>query len=121
MFREMVEARLSLDITVATDGLEAYRLSRRLSFDLICTDFRMPRLNGASLVRSLREPRQNEKTPIVVISGYAEEAEKECRASGIIEDIHYLAKPFSLEDAVEMIRGILDRETVLGVSGEGPS
>ena len=119
MFREMIEARLSLDITVATDGLEAYRLSRRLPFDLICTDFRMPRLSGASLVSALREPWQNKRTPVVVISGYAEEAERECRASQITDDIHYLAKPFSHEEAVEIIREILDREIGSGVSDAG--
>ena len=120
MFRETISARLPIDITVASDGLEAYRLSRRFPFDLICTDYRMPRLNGTSLVSALREPTQNEGTPIVVISGYAEEAERECRAAGIVENVHYLAKPFLFEEAVELISQLLERKTSAGVQDADP-
>lgn len=86
------------DCVVAFDGIEAYRKAREQEFDLICTDFRMPKLDGAKLVASLRESLLNQKTPILVISGYMEEARLECGLRGVEKELSFVQKPFKVDD-----------------------
>ena len=64
-------------IVTAFDGIEGYRKARNQKFDLILTDFSMPKLNGASLIQSLREQEANRHTPVIVFSAYPEQAKAE--------------------------------------------
>jgi CheY-like chemotaxis protein len=57
-------------ITTAPEGVEALEQFTRDRFDLIITDYRMPRMNGLELIRKVRELDSN--VPIILISGYAE-------------------------------------------------
>ena len=45
------------DVVTAADGLEALQRFLDDSFDLVCTDFEMPRLNGVELTRAVRANR----------------------------------------------------------------
>jgi PAS domain S-box-containing protein len=56
-------------VTEAPGGLEALaRVEGGLPFDLLITDYKMPRMNGAELARKVRVLRPN--TPILLITGY---------------------------------------------------
>jgi CheY-like chemotaxis protein len=57
-------------ITTAAEGQEAFEHIKREKFDLIITDYKMPRMNGLELIRRARE--RSAGTPIILISGYAE-------------------------------------------------
>lgn len=57
-------------ITTASEGAEALEQFSRGKFDLLITDFKMPRMNGLELIRKVRE--LNAGLPIILISGYAE-------------------------------------------------
>ena len=43
-----------VDLDLATDGREAERLIRRRRYNLIITDYHMPGINGAQLIREIR-------------------------------------------------------------------
>jgi CheY-like chemotaxis protein len=49
------------------DGLEAFLAGK---FDLVVTDYRMPRMGGAELIEKIREHRP--ETPIILLSGFIE-------------------------------------------------
>jgi PAS domain S-box-containing protein len=56
-------------VTEAPGGLEALaRIREGLTFDLLVTDYKMPRMNGAELARRIRALRP--RIPILLISGY---------------------------------------------------
>jgi CheY-like chemotaxis protein len=56
-------------VTESPGGPEALaRVEDGLSFDLLVTDYKMPRMNGAELARQIRALRP--RTPILLISGY---------------------------------------------------
>src|SRR5436853_6651076 len=55
-------------ITTATNGEEAFELFSKGKFDLIVTDFRMPKLNGADLIRRVRTSQPN--LSIILLSGF---------------------------------------------------
>ncbi len=57
-------------ITTALEGQEAFEHFAREEFQLVITDYKMPRMNGLELIRRIRE--RCETVPIILISGYAE-------------------------------------------------
>jgi two-component system, OmpR family, response regulator len=57
-------------ITTATDGQQGLETFNRGTFDLVITDYKMPRMDGLELIREIRQ--QTVGVPIILISGYAE-------------------------------------------------
>ena len=68
--RKTVLEELGHRITTATEGAEAFAQFSRGHFDLLITDYKMPRMNGLELIRKVRE--LNSGMPIILVSGYAE-------------------------------------------------
>lgn len=57
-------------ITTASSGAEALEQFAGHKYDLVITDYRMPKMNGQELIAQLR--RQSPHIPIILISGFAE-------------------------------------------------
>lgn len=57
------------EVELAPDGEAALQAARRHLPDLLLTDLRMPRLDGAGLIRAVRALAPG--LPVVVMSGYA--------------------------------------------------
>jgi CheY-like chemotaxis protein len=57
-------------ITTATNGEEAFDALSTGVFDLMVTDFRMPRMNGIELIRKVRVLKP--ELPIIMLSGFAD-------------------------------------------------
>ena len=86
---------LGHSVTEALGGAEALdRVKGGLAFDLLVTDYKMPRMNGAELARQMRVIRPD--TPILLITGY----------TGIEEeapDLMRLTKPFRQADLADAL------------------
>ncbi|MDX1575914.1 MAG: response regulator, partial [Kiloniellales bacterium] len=85
-------------LEVLADGSQAV--------DLLITDVVMPRLDGPSLVRRVRETRPD--MPVIFISGYAEDGFRQRlgRESGI----HFLPKPFTLKDLAGKVKEVMGEQ-----------
>ncbi len=71
--------------------------------DLLITDVVMPRMDGPSLIREVRQRRPEIK--VICISGYAEDAfRKKLDRSA---DIHFLPKPFSLNQLAGKVKEVM--------------
>ena len=71
--------------------------------DLILMDIRMPEMNGLDATRIIKEINHN--TPVIALSAYAfEENIQEAKAAGCDE---FLAKPFRVEDLIDLVRRYL--------------
>ncbi len=68
--RKSVLEDLGYRITTAAEGQEAFERFGRDKFDLIITDYKMPKMNGLQLIERIRE--RVADVPIILISGYAE-------------------------------------------------
>jgi len=68
--RRSVLEELGHRITTASEGEEALQQFSPGKFDLLITDYKMPRMNGLELIRKVRELDSN--LPVILISGYAE-------------------------------------------------
>ncbi len=71
--------------------------------DLLITDVVMPRLDGPSLVRKVRESRPD--MPVIFISGYAEDSFR--KRLGREAGIHFLPKPFSLKELASKVKEVM--------------
>jgi CheY-like chemotaxis protein len=96
----------STDVEVlasAGDGQEALELLETLRPDLILTDCQMPRLDGISMVRTLRA--RGDLTPVIMMSGQHDSQVHELAlATGVSQ---YLDKPLSLAGLGRAIRQTL--------------
>ncbi|HWR51163.1 MAG TPA: response regulator [Bryobacteraceae bacterium] len=58
------------EVTTAMEGIEALERFAETRYDIVITDYKMPRMNGLELIGHLRQLAP--ATPIVLISGYAD-------------------------------------------------
>jgi CheY-like chemotaxis protein len=115
--REMLTAA-GYEVDAAVDGYDAVEKAVSAEYDVITMDVRMPRLNGIGATDILRERRPS--VPVVIISGFLGSEfkyRKDLEAMGVR---YFLAKPFSLSDAVHTIRkAIEDHEAGAGGTATG--
>ena len=93
--RQMVEATLKsqgYDVTTAEDGQAALDKCKTTPYDFVLTDQNMPRMDGLTLIKSLRAMSAYRATPIVVLTTEASDAMKaQGRAAGATG---WMVKPF---------------------------
>ena len=88
----------------AHNGIEAVTLNEEEHPDLILMDIRMPGMNGLDATRIIKEVSSD--TPVVALSAYAfEENIREAKQAGCNE---FMAKPFKVENLIDMVRRYLD-------------
>ena len=91
----------------AGDGLDGYALAREGDYDVLIVDRMLPKLDGLSLVRSLRE--QAIATPVLILSalGQVDDRVKGLRAGG--DD--YLPKPYAFSELLARTEVLARRRT----------
>ena len=89
----------------ASDGEEGMELSRTLKFDVIIIDRMLPKLDGLSLIKQIRDKKIN--TPILILSALGEVDEKVLGLKAGADD--YLAKPFSFSELLARIEVLVRR------------
>ena len=107
--RAMVAAVLEgagYEVAQAGDGIEALELARHRVFDLVVTDHNMPRMDGVTLVRSLRGIADYDNVAIIVLST---ETGAELKAKGREAGATgWMAKPFDPEKMLSIVRQFVD-------------
>ena len=77
VLRDIYMTGLGVEVTIASNGLEAFQHLEKDEFDLLCTDLKMPVMDGGALVKAVRESHgPNKDIPILVVTGYAEDISK---------------------------------------------
>lgn len=92
------------EVIEAGDGMEAVRLCRKETFDIIIMDIMMPELDGFSACREIRKISQ---TPIIMLSARGEEYDKINGFELGIDD--YVVKPFSPKELMLRIEAVMKR------------
>jgi len=99
--------RQGFEVTTATDGREA--LDRALAvervFDMVITDYDMPRMTGFELVHALKREARTRELPILMLTARDTRRDRaQMRAAGLTA---YLVKPFSADKCVAMVERML--------------
>jgi CheY-like chemotaxis protein len=91
------------EVCIAASGAEALRLFEREPFDLLITDYKMPDMDGLTLVARIRQ--QYPRTGLIVLTAYSTTALREQATELAVQ--HVLDKPVGLEKirhvALEML------------------
>jgi two-component system OmpR family response regulator len=100
----------------AENGLDGYAMAESGEYDVLVVDRMLPKLDGLSLIRSLRE--QKVETPVLILSalGQVDDRVKGLRAGG--DD--YLPKPYAFSELLARVE-VLSRRRSAGSSGEPTS
>jgi DNA-binding response OmpR family regulator len=100
-------------VDVMADGLEGERAARTGHYDLLLLDLMLPKKDGLAVCRALRAA--GVKTPIIVLTARAHEADKVLGLELGADD--YITKPFSSRELMARVRAVLRRA---GESPPGP-
>ena len=100
------------DVFTALDGEAGWETARGDSFDLIVLDIMLPRLDGLSLCRMIRNDSRISNVPIIMLTARGTEVDKIVGLESGADD--YIVKPFGLGEflarvRVQMRRPSLDR------------
>lgn len=102
---EYTLARAGYQVLTAIDGEEALIKIREEMPDLVFLDIQMPRIDGNTVCRKLREDKATRHLHVVVITAKGQESERlfsmECGAN------EFITKPFSPREVRERVREIL--------------
>ncbi len=100
---ERALARQGYDVVTASDGDEGLELVRSgEKFDLVVSDVVMPAMDGPAMAREIRKAQP--RLPILFMSGYAEE---QLRNQIDIEAMHFIPKPFSVQQIADKVAEVL--------------
>ncbi|MBS0560452.1 MAG: response regulator [Proteobacteria bacterium] len=108
LFAEAIDTFLSdagFSVVVAGDGEAALREADADGFDALVTDLRMPRLDGAALIRRLRARRPD--LPVIVMSGHAPENWQQSLQREGEGPLLLLGKPTKMGDLVRALQSVL--------------
>jgi len=102
-FLQSVSKRLELkefDVTTASSGKEALEAAEDGLFDVALLDFQMPGMDGAQVLKILKEKHKYLET--IMLTGHATiDSAVECTKLGAFK---YLEKPYDFEKLVGVIR-----------------
>jgi twitching motility two-component system response regulator PilH len=106
--REMIKDLLKgsgLNVTVASDGVEALEQVQGSAPDLVVLDIVMPRMNGYEVCRRLKSDPKTQNVPVVMCSSKGEEFD---RYWGMKQGADaYIAKPFQPTELVGTVKQLL--------------
>ncbi|MDR2459140.1 MAG: response regulator [Holosporales bacterium] len=89
----------------ASSGDEAIKIAQSSDFDLLVTDVVMPKMDGPTLCRAIKDMGKNVKT--IFISGYSEDTFR--KDVGKNPMIHFLQKPFTLQGLAGKVKEVLSK------------
>lgn len=104
------EATFAVD--VAADGATGERLAQSKCYDLLVLDLMLPRKDGLTLLRNLRE--RSLRTPVICLTAKDTVQDRIAGLDAGADD--YLVKPFSIAELLARIRAVLRRGTPTGLT-----
>ncbi len=94
-----------LNVTIASDGVEALEKIQGHSPDLVVLDIVMPRMNGYEVCRQIKANPKTQNIPVVMCSSKGEEFD---RYWGMKQGADaYIAKPFQPTELVGTVKQLL--------------
>ena len=100
--------REGYNVTACRSGEDGLAAMQTTDFDLVLTDLKMPGIDGMDILRHIRTTLPN--VPVIMITGHATlDSAVDAMKAGAY---HYIAKPFRLAEAREVVRGALEMRRV---------
>ena len=102
-----------------SDSTGASELLKSKRYDLVISDFRMPRFTGLDLVHMLRQSAHSLDVPVIILTGYA----VQLRAKhSDLKNVHMVEKPAPRQALTDLVMSLLeDTYTVASGALDTPS
>lgn len=109
LFRDLLSAH-GYDTLETKDGLEAIKLARSESPDLILMDIQLPEISGLDVTRRLKSDEAIRHIPIIAVTAFAmKDDEEKILAAGCEA---YVSKPISIVPFLNTVRRFLGEEEI---------
>lgn len=96
-------AREGFDVIKAFDGLDAWEKIQAENPDMILLDLTMPRMDGLTVLKNVRDnPPKDKWVPVIIVSARTDLEDMQQGFS--LEADHYITKPCGLEDIIKGVR-----------------
>lgn len=105
------------DVVTAADGEAAYVATKNNDIEIIISDVNMPKLDGYSMCRKLRE--SGDEVPIILLTSRDNEIDEALGLELGADD--YVAKPFSTRVIIARVRALLRRQEARSTSNAAPA
>jgi len=106
LLRELLEIR-GYTVAEACDGQEALAMVEHSTPDVLLLDIGMPQLDGFAVVRKLRENRRFDSLPVVAVTAYAMQGDREKIMNSGFDG--YLSKPVNSGSLFQELNRLLAR------------
>ena len=97
--------KLGMTVLEAADGREAMKFFDGRKIDLVVTDYNMPNMSGAELIEFIRNKKEYQFLPILVLTTETNQ-EKKNRVVNL-NITGWIRKPFEMEDFKKVIQRAL--------------
>lgn len=104
LFGDVLQAN-GFAVLEAISGVEGLAMAQKERPDLILMDIQLPGMDGLTIVDSLKKDGKTRDIPVLAVTGYAIEGDKERILAGGFDD--YFSKPVNIDDLLERIRQFL--------------
>jgi two-component system, OmpR family, alkaline phosphatase synthesis response regulator PhoP len=95
------------DVRLSASGTDALRQAKEARPDVILLDIMVPQLNGWEICRRLKQDRDTQAIPVIMVTGRVEEGDKVLGFEMGADD--YVTKPFSPRELVARVRAVARR------------
>jgi two-component system, chemotaxis family, sensor histidine kinase and response regulator WspE len=104
------------EVDIAVDGMDAWTKVREQRYDLLVTDVDMPRMDGISLTRSIKQDKSLRRLPVVIVS-YRDTAEDRARGLDARADCYVTKSDFHDQRFLALVTELLDERSPLTTAG----
>ncbi len=89
----------------AMNGVEAIDMAKKMLYDLILMDIRLPRMDGIEATRIIKNMLNYKKVPIIALTAYAMGGDKERFLAAGLDD--YIPKPIDVSEFIKKVKNIV--------------
>jgi chemotaxis protein histidine kinase CheA len=93
-------------VVTAEDGEEAFEMTRGILYDLVVTDVEMPRLDGFSLTKRLRDDERYRHVPIIIVTSLKKDEDKK-RGISVGANAYIVKGAFDQSNLIDTVRSLI--------------
>lgn len=96
------------EVYTATNGEEGLAMLETIQPTVILLDIRMPKMDGWSMFKSIRENPVMAHIPIIAVTAYAMDSDKDDILDGGFDG--YISKPFDILNLVQEVQAVVHKK-----------
>ncbi|NRR33324.1 PAS domain S-box protein [Oxalobacteraceae bacterium] len=105
-FRTLLEMS-GAEVAATTDPFDALSLLDRQRFDLVISDIGMPRMDGYTFIRKLRQHQTNGALPAIAITAFGRQSDVRMALEAGFD--RHISKPMEIEHVIQIAGELLDK------------